>query len=87
MAKMNERMLFKKNLDLSWIFHLYTMKHPEILKGLPFEAEIIMGDIDDLALTEGNLKAFEKEKGERFQAMKLGRKWEITKITKAPRFS
>jgi hypothetical protein len=80
MAKMSERTLFRKNLDLSGVFHLYIMKHPEILKGLPFEAEIIMGDVDDRALTEENLKVFEKEKGERFQAIKAGKLWTILKV-------
>lgn len=70
----------KENFKLSADFNSYLMDHPEMVDEIPKNAHIVMGDSGNSYLTKKNYKIFENERGDYYQAIKKGRKWEIKKI-------
>ncbi len=53
---MNKKELFEKNLVLTAEFSRYVLEHPEVAKGIPKDAVIVVLPEYDKKLAEENLK-------------------------------
>ena len=73
----------KKNFELAEKFILYTVKHPETVKGVGRRASIVTIKPSDKRLTERNLELARKLKKERrvvyLAALQNGR-WEVRRF-------
>lgn len=60
----------EKNFSLSAAFEQYVINHPEILNGVPENAQIVMGDEKDHQLTRKNMLFLRKARGGVYQALR-----------------
>jgi len=70
---MKKELAIKKNLDLLNEFMKFAFENPEVLEGIPPEAELIILPINDPELYEYNKKAATKvmSKGEKVVFVKM----------------
>jgi hypothetical protein len=70
---MRKEQAIKKNLDLLNEFMKYAFENPNVLEGIPPEAELIILPIDDPELYEYNKKAADKmmSKGKKVVFIKM----------------
>jgi len=70
---MRKDLAIKKNLDLLNEFMKYAFEKPEVLEGIPPDAELIILPIDDPELYEYNKKTGDKilSKGEKVVFVKM----------------
>ncbi|KKS36708.1 MAG: hypothetical protein A3G49_04545 [Candidatus Sungbacteria bacterium RIFCSPLOWO2_12_FULL_41_11] len=71
----------EKNFSLSADFGQYIINHPETLKNIPRNAQIVMGDEKDRPLTEKNVLMVKKAKGRFYQAVRQAKNgWKVRQI-------
>jgi hypothetical protein len=70
---MRKEQAIKKNLDLLNEFMKYAFENPNVLEGIPPEAELIILPIDDPELYEYNKKTADKmiSKGKKIVCVKM----------------
>jgi len=87
--KMRKEIAVRKNLDLLNEFMKYAFANPEVLEGIPPEAELIILPVDDPELHEYNKKTADKvlSQGRRVIFVKMKKpKISTPKLELAPTF-
>ncbi len=74
----------KKNFSLSAAFTRYVVKNPDVLKGIPKKACIILTEKSDPVFSKKNVQMAEKEmrasKTSCYKAEKVGGTWRVMKL-------
>ena len=71
----------EKNFSLSAAFGQYIINHPEILKNIPQNAQIVMGDEKDRTLTRKNILLLKMARGGVYQAVRQAKNsWVVRRV-------